>query len=115
MRGGDKSSTTVDPTTAKKKEAGKASNIMSLSFDGPTMPFDSLSTEEVCKLLSKIGIGKYTSQFIETHVNGSILCEITSPEDLKDCSIYLPGPVARSLLSSIKDFKEKGVPINLLV
>jgi len=111
----DKSSIAVDPTTAKKKEAGKASNVMSLSFDGPTLPFDSLTTDEVCKLLNKIGMGKYTSLFIENGVNGSILCEITSPEDLKDCSIYMPGPVARSLLSSIKDFKEKGVPVDLLV
>jgi Ca2+/Na+ antiporter len=115
----EKLSTNVDPTTAKRKETivrGKSDNVMSLSFDGSTKPFDSLTTDELCKLLNKIGyIGMYTSQFIENGVNGSMLCEVTSPEDLKDCSIYLPGPVARSLLSSIQGFKEKGVPVSFLL
>jgi len=93
-------------------------NLISLSttdLSNETRDLETITGDETIKLLKYWGLIKFKSQFIENGINGSVLVCISSLDDLKDCSIYLPGPMARSFLKSIIKFKDTGVPVRLLL
>jgi len=72
------------------------------------------SIEDVKAILNSLGLSKYLPQFVENGINGSVLVEINSADDLKECGIAMPGPILRSFFNTIKEYKRNGVPQSVL-
>jgi len=66
--------------------------------------------EQILIILDRLNLSKYKSLFVENNIDGRILNEIATIEDLQSCGIAMPPPVMRALLREIIDFQKKGVP-----
>ena len=68
------------------------------------------TVQHIQTVLERLNLSKYRSLFVENNIDGRILSEITSIEDLQSCGIAMPPPVMRALLKEIIDYQKKGVP-----
>jgi hypothetical protein len=66
--------------------------------------------EQILIILDRLNLSKYKSLFVENNIDGRILNEVATLEDLQSCGIAMPPPVMRALLREITDFQNKGVP-----
>lgn len=87
---------------------------ISIEVSEEARTLESITASEVIRLLKYWGVRKYESQFNESGIDGTILARVNTVDDLKDCSLYLPGPLARSLVNTLNMYKSTGVPVKLL-
>ena len=101
-------------TLAPPRKANRATMTTEKAENSDFRPLGSLSNEEVMKLLQSMNLNKHITQFQTNDITGRILEEINTVEDLKECEIKLPGPVAKSFIKDMTAFKTTGVPKDLL-
>lgn len=101
-------------TLAPPKKAARATMTTEKAENSDFRPLGSLTNEEVVKLLQSMNLNKHIPQFQTNDITGRILEEIKSVEELKECDIKLPGPVAKSFIKDMSSFKVTGVPKDLL-
>jgi len=75
---------------------------------GDTRPLDSLTVDEVCRLLAFLELHKFVSQFREEGFNGDALAAATD-QDLQDVGMKI-GANRTRLLNRVKEFVANGVP-----
>lgn len=68
-----------------------------------------LTQDEVVKLMKKIKLGKYASQFSDNHIDGRVLSNVDTIEDLEVLNIRLPTNLANKFLRDLDTFKKNGV------
>lgn len=68
------------------------------------------NVEQIQVILDRLNLSKYVSMFIENNIDGRILNEIETIDDLKSCGVSMPIPVMRAFLREIGDYQKKGVP-----
>lgn len=71
---------------------------------------ESLSVEEVKKLVDSIDLTKFSPLFVANDITGKVLCEIASADELLECGVKMPGPITRAFLKFIEEAKNSGVP-----
>lgn len=96
----DLGKTTTMATTAGSTTATTSST---------TIPLTSLSEQQVISVMTVLGLSSYIDQFVDAALPGSLLSNIETVEDLTDCGISLPGPMAKLLLKFISRANENGV------
>jgi len=112
----NQSSAPVSPTQAKV-EAKKTLNSddgLLVPSTAANRPLADLSAEEVLKVLSGLSLTRFQDSFRENGINGSIMSQFTTVDELKDCGLPMSGPVARAFLKEIAKFRANGVPSSLL-
>jgi hypothetical protein len=90
----------TESATKKKPSPSKPKNLKLVDC----------KVEQILKILDRLNLSKYKSLFVENNIDGRILNEIATVEDLQSCGIAMPPPVMRALLREITDFQKKGVP-----
>lgn len=102
------------PTTAEAENMNpKHNNFMGMVIANAntgnkiSKPLQSLTMHEVKHLLECLDMHEYVPQFMANDINGSILREMNSIQDFKDCDINLPDPVAKLLLKDLEVLKTK--------
>ena len=73
-----------------------------------------LTVPETSLLLSAISMPTFVSIFAEYGINGRVLVEIESAEDIDACGVKMPRPVAKAFVRQLDDFRAKGVPRTML-
>ena len=68
-----------------------------------------LTQEEVVRLMKKIKLGKYANQFSDNHIDGRVLSNVDTIEDLEVLNIRLPTNLANKFLRDLDTFKKNGV------
>ena len=79
-----------------------------------TRALASLSVDEVCRVLCKLDLGRYAAAFRALPVNGAMLAAVDSADDLREVGVEV-AIHRKMLLRRVEDFREGGVPQELLV
>ena len=80
-----------------------------------TKPLTKLSIDEVTCLLKSLNLSKYCAAFKENEVDGDVLIEFESVEEVIGLGISeTEKPFAKKLLKKINEFKDSGVPLKML-
>ena len=74
----------------------------------------SLSVDEVCRVLSKLDLGRYAAAFRALPVNGAMLVAVENADDLREVGVEV-AIHRRMLLRRVEELREGGVPRELLV
>ena len=77
-------------------------------------PLVDLTVVEVSKLLGKLDMAGYVDLFKSYGINGTTLFEIESLEDLRECDIAMPAPLARAFVKDLVGFRVNGVEKKIL-
>ena len=78
-------------------------------------PLSELTVQEVSKLLSKIDMESFVDNFRAFGINGQVLVEIESLEDLRECEIPMPAAVARAFVDYLAELRADGVDKSFIV
>jgi hypothetical protein len=73
-----------------------------------------LSVADVSKVLSSLQMSDYSNDFLSLGINGRILVEIETIDDLTACGLKIPKPVARAFVKAMDEYRVKGVPKSML-
>ena len=80
-----------------------------------TVPVEGLSMHDTGILLHFLGMSKYVDQFFSNGINGAILSELKSIDDMDSCSLTVPKPVAKAFLKQLGQFRQEGVPKSIFL
>ncbi len=75
----------------------------------------SLSVEEVGVLMDSLSLSAHKEELFEAGVDGSVLAEVWSVEDLSDLGLSLPVSAASRLKGKVEELRVSGVEPSLLV
>ena len=105
----------VNATTLSSGSSSKHSGgASSASFSTESVPFKSLNVDDICSMLSSLGLSKYSESFRREGISGVNLVDLTSIEELNEIDIKIPKLYFRNLQNAIDIYKSEGVPIDLL-
>jgi len=79
-----------------------------------TRALASLSVDEVCRVLSKLGLGRYAAAFRALPVNGATLAAVDNADNLREVGVEV-AIHRKMLLRRVAELREGGVPRELLV
>jgi hypothetical protein len=105
--------TATAPAPIAKPTSQPAPNVPP-SSSSSTVPLESLTMDQVLKLLASANLTQYSPGFVSSQLSGPALTEILSVEDLKDCGVTMPGPFARLFIKELNVYRESGVPVSKL-
>ena len=105
----ENSSASIEAVTFASKDSRESA---SASFG--SVPFESLNVDDICSMLSSLGLSKYSESFRRAEISGVNLFDLTTIEELNEIDIKMAQLHFKNLQKAINKYKFEGVPIDIL-